>query len=126
MRGGEKDSSMEQRSWWWIRVMARLKPGDTLDRAATALRGVQPQMREATIPPNWRPKDIPNYLKDPFTLRAAANGPNNLGRQYKDPLYIIMAVVPLVLLIAGAHIADLLLARAHARLHELSVRVAPR
>jgi predicted permease len=121
---GEKESSMDQRTWWWMRVMARLKPADTIDRAIAALRGVQPQMRQATLPDNYRPKDLPNYLKDPFNLRAAANGPNGLGRQYKDPLYIIMAVVALVLLISCANIANLLLARTNARRHELSVRVA--
>ena len=45
---GAGESAMDQRTWWWMRVMARLKPGDTIERATTALRGVQPQLREAT------------------------------------------------------------------------------
>jgi predicted permease len=121
---GNGESAMKQRSWWWLRVIGRLEPGETVDQAVMAFRGVQPQMRTATVPPNYRPEDIPRYLKDPFTVRVASNGPNSLGRTYQQPLYILMGVVVLVLVIACANIANLQMARANGRRHELSVRIA--
>ncbi len=121
---GANESAMNERTWWWLNVIARLKRGDTIERAIPALRGVQPQMRAATIPPDYRPADLPRYLSEAFSLRSAANGPAFLRLQYRQPLFTIMAVVAIVLLIACANIANLLLARASARRHELSIRLA--
>ena len=122
IRGAE--SSLDQRSSWWLSMFARLAPGQTPAQAESRLRALQPQLREATMPPDWRPQDQETYFTDPFSLLPAATGISSLRDRYSRPLYVLLGIVGLVLTIACANMANLLLAQSVARRRELAVRLS--
>src|SRR5204863_438558 len=81
----------------WLLVMARLKDGQTVASAEQALRGVQPQIREATTPGDLRAEARGRYLATPFGVQPAAGGTSSMRGRYRHPVLAVMTVVALVL-----------------------------
>jgi putative ABC transport system permease protein len=110
----------------WLIVLLRLKPGQSLADATATLRSVQPDIRQASLPPPQFERRRQDHLKDPFTVISARQGTSGLRlrERFKQPLFVMLGVVAVVLLITCANIANLQMARTAERQHELSMRVA--
>lgn len=122
IRGAE--SGLDRRSVWWLTLIARLAPGQTLAEAQARLQALQPQLREATMPQDWRPPDQATYITEPLVLSPAATGISFLRVRYSEPLFVLLGIVGLVLMTACANMANLLLAQSIARRREMAVRLS--
>lgn len=99
----------------WLNVLGRVKPGVSREQAEAGLQGVfnrlaqeNPGTNKATSP----------------TVVPLGEGSTGIKKNMSGVLWLLMAVVFLVLLIACFNVANLMLARALARHKEIGIRQA--
>jgi hypothetical protein len=108
-----RDARRGERGSNFLRVVARLRPGATVEAARRELAGITAELRAAFPTENGK-------HADPRVLPLGQELVGEHGRA----LSLLLVAVGLLLLVAGANLAGLLLARGIARRHEDAVRAA--
>jgi len=106
------DMSKEARGHHYLRVVGRLKPDVTVGQAQADIANIGQQLTKE-FPDN-------NRYVGAYTLSLR----DEIVKDVKSPLMVLLGSVVLVLLIACANVANLLLVRTASRKREIAIRTA--
>ena len=108
-------SSLGSHKRWWLMVLGRLQPGVSRAAAAASANAIL-RSYMAAHNPDWPPARI--------GIHDGGSGFVRFRQGYREPLWILMAGVGLLMLIICLNVAHLLLARGLGRRQEIAIRRA--
>jgi putative ABC transport system permease protein len=118
--------SLEGWNDYWLKVLARRKPGVSEQQVTAGLNAAYRPLLEEQLPKinGWNEQKRQAFLNKKIVLSPGARGRYIVQRDSGAQLITLFAMVALVLLIACTNVANLLLARGAARQREFAIRGA--
>src|SRR6202790_3785956 len=120
---GKQSPSLDNPRATLLIIFARLKPGVSVNQANAGLRVLSPEIY-AALPPRSNDTSGRAAAREPLVAHPSPNGLSDTWLQDMDVALLLIAMAAVALVIAGANLGNLLIARAAKRRSEIATRLA--